>query len=178
MKPRSGNKWLVAGTMSGTSLDGLDIAVVEFKRSENRWNFAIIAAETVNYSAEWEEKLRTAPELSGEKLIELHHAYGHFTGQQINLFVKKHQLSPDLIASHGHTVFHQPEKGFTFQAGNGVCSIALFSNFFVPVMIRIGRIEGILNFNRFQPRILTWRLVKMPMNTNMFLHAHHFCVYD
>jgi anhydro-N-acetylmuramic acid kinase len=124
MKPHSGNKWLVVGAMSGTSLDGLDLALVEFQRIENRWNFVIIAAETVNYSAEWEEKLRTAPELTGEKLIELNHAYGNFTGQQINLFVKKHQLSPDLIASHGHTVFHQPEKGFTFQAGNGVCIAA------------------------------------------------------
>jgi len=44
-----------------------------------------------------------------------------FTGQQINRFIKEHQLSPDLIASHGHTVFHQPENRFTFQAGNGVC---------------------------------------------------------
>ncbi|HDR50634.1 MAG TPA: anhydro-N-acetylmuramic acid kinase [Mariniphaga anaerophila] len=124
MKPRSGNKWLVVGAMSGTSLDGLDLAAVEFRRNENRWNFSIVAAETVKYAAEWEEKLRTAPELPGEKLIELHNIYGQFTGQKINRFVKNHQLKPDLIASHGHTVFHQPEKGFTFQAGNGACIAA------------------------------------------------------
>jgi anhydro-N-acetylmuramic acid kinase len=121
MKPRSGNKWLVVGTMSGTSLDGLDLAAVEFLRSKNRWNFSIVEAETVKYSNEWEEKLRTAPELPGEKLIELHNAYGQFTGQQINRVIKNHMLSPGLIASHGHTVFHQPAKGFTFQAGNGAC---------------------------------------------------------
>ncbi len=119
MKSRSGNKWLVVGAMSGTSLDGLDLAAVEFRRSENRWNFSIVAAETVKYSAEWEEKLRTAPELPGEKLIELHNIYGQFTGKEINRFIKINRLLPDLIASHGHTVFHQPEKGFTFQAGNG-----------------------------------------------------------
>lgn len=124
MKPRSGSKWLVVGAMSGTSLDGLDLAAVEFRRIENRWNFSIIAAETVKYSNEWEEKLRTAPEFPGEKLIELHNIYGKFTGQQINRFIKFHQLTPDLIASHGHTVFHQPEKGFTFQAGNGACIAA------------------------------------------------------
>ncbi len=124
MKPRSGNSWLVVGTMSGTSLDGLDLAAVEFRRSENRWNFSIVAADTVKYSNEWEKKLRTAPKLSGEKLIELHNAYGQFTGQQINRFIKNHQLKPDLIASHGHTVFHQPEKGFTLQAGNGACIAA------------------------------------------------------
>jgi anhydro-N-acetylmuramic acid kinase len=123
-KPRSGNKWLVVGTMSGTSLDGLDLAAVEFRHSENRWNFSIVAAETKKYSNEWEEKLRTAPKLSGEQLIELHNAFGQFTGQQIDRFVKNHQLKPDLIASHGHTVFHQPEKGFTFQAGNGACIAA------------------------------------------------------
>lgn len=124
MKPRSGNKWLVVGAMSGTSLDGLDLAAVEFRRSENRWNFSIVAAETVKYSAEWEKKLRTAPDLSGEKLIELHNIYGQFTGQKINRFIKNHRLLPDLIASHGHTVFHQPENGITFQAGNGA-SIAI-----------------------------------------------------
>jgi anhydro-N-acetylmuramic acid kinase len=123
-KPRSGNSWLVVGAMSGTSLDGLDLAAVEFRRSENRWNFSIVAANTVKYFNEWEGKLRTAPELSGEKLIELHNIYGKFTGQQINRFIKNHRLLPDLIASHGHTVFHQPEKGFTFQAGNGACIAA------------------------------------------------------
>jgi anhydro-N-acetylmuramic acid kinase len=97
---------------------------VEFRRSENRWNFSIVAANTVKYFNEWEGKLRTAPELSGEKLIELHNIYGKFTGQQINRFIKNHRLLPDLIASHGHTVFHQPEKGFTFQAGNGSCIAA------------------------------------------------------
>jgi anhydro-N-acetylmuramic acid kinase len=123
-KPPSGNKWLVVGIMSGTSLDGLDLAAVEFHRSETKWKFSIVAAKTVKYSNEWEEKLRTAPELSGEKLIELHNTYGQFTGQQINRFIKNHQLLPDLIASHGHTVFHQPEKGFTLQAGNGACIAA------------------------------------------------------
>jgi anhydro-N-acetylmuramic acid kinase len=124
MKPRSGNSWLVVGAMSGTSLDGLDLAAVEFQRFENLWNFSIVADETVEYSNDWEEKLRTAPELPGEKLIELHNDYGRFTGQQINRFMKFHRLLPDLIASHGHTVFHQPEKGFTFQAGNGACIAA------------------------------------------------------
>jgi anhydro-N-acetylmuramic acid kinase len=124
MKPRSGNKWLVVGAMSGTSLDGLDLAAVKFRRPENRWNFSIVAAETVKYSVEWEEKLRTAPKLAGEQLIELHTAYGQFTGAQINRLIKTHRLLPDLIASHGHTVFHQPEKGFTFQTGNGACIAA------------------------------------------------------
>ena len=119
MQPPSGNKYLVAGTMSGTSLDGLDLAAVEFHRTNNGWIFKVKAAETEPYPEKWEEKLTTAHTLGGEELIELHNLYGRYTGQQINSFLHRHQLKPVLIASHGHTVFHQPEKGFTFQLGNG-----------------------------------------------------------
>lgn len=119
MKHLFGNSVTAIGVMSGTSLDGLDITAVEFNRSENQWNFRILAAETIKYSTEWEEKLGTAHNLPGEKLIELHNEYGHFTGKQINSFMKHNRIIPGFIASHGHTVFHQPEKGFTFQIGNG-----------------------------------------------------------
>jgi anhydro-N-acetylmuramic acid kinase len=119
MKPLSGNKYLVVGTMSGTSLDGLDLAAVEFIYSAGRWEFAIVAAETIAYTSEWEERLKSSPALPGEQLMELHSSYGRYSGQEIKKFLQKHALSPALIASHGHTIFHQPEKGFTFQLGNG-----------------------------------------------------------
>jgi len=124
MKPLSGNKYLVVGTMSGTSLDGLDLAAVEFIYNNYHWEFSIVAAETVAYSSEWEERLKSSPALSGEQLLELHTSYGRYTGREIKKFLQKHALAPALIASHGHTVFHQPEKGFTFQLGNGASIIA------------------------------------------------------
>ncbi|MFW6290258.1 MAG: anhydro-N-acetylmuramic acid kinase [Mariniphaga sp.] len=124
MKLHSGSKYLVVGTMSGTSLDGLDLAAVEFSYAENRWTFSIAAAETSGYTADWEEKLKSSPALSGEQLMELHNEYGSYTGRQINRFMQDHQFVPALIASHGHTVFHQPAKGFTFQLGNGACIAA------------------------------------------------------
>ena len=105
--------------MSGTSLDGLDMAAAEFHFSNSNWNFEIITAETVPYSKNWEEKLRHSTELTGEMLARLHSEYGHFTGQKIKKFIKKTGFKPDIIASHGHTVFHQPEKQFTLQIGNG-----------------------------------------------------------
>src|SRR5690606_29543316 len=114
----------VVGTMSGTSLDGLDLAAVEFRHKDNRWEFSIVAAETIRYSQEWENKLKTAPALPGEQLMELHNGYGMYTGRQINQFLQKHPFTTALITSHGHTVFHQPEKGFTFQLGNGACIAA------------------------------------------------------
>ena len=109
----------VIGTMSGTSLDGLDIAAVEFEYKNDKWSFKLISATTISYSEKWIEKLKKAPSLSGEKLMELHSEYGNYTGIKINDFINKTGFAPDLIASHGHTIFHQPEKHFTLQIGNG-----------------------------------------------------------
>lgn len=119
MKHRFGNKYKVIGLMSGTSLDGLDLVAVEFQQNSEKWNFRIMEAETVTYSAEWENRLRNSTELSGEKLIQLHTDYGRFLGTEINRFIKNSGFVPEIIASHGHTVFHQPENHFTFQAGSG-----------------------------------------------------------
>jgi len=105
--------------MSGTSLDGMDLVAADFWQTNGIWNFVLKATETVTYSKEWTEKLKSSPALSGEKLIELHADYGRFIGTEINRFTRELGFNPDLIASHGHTVFHQPEKGFTFQVGNG-----------------------------------------------------------
>lgn len=119
MKPHSLNKIKAIGLMSGTSLDGLDLIAAEFWLKNGNWNFNIHFAETVSYSNEWSEKLRNSPSLSGETLIELHADFGRFLGIETKRFIEKTGFTPDLIASHGHTVFHQPEKGFTFQAGSG-----------------------------------------------------------
>jgi anhydro-N-acetylmuramic acid kinase len=119
MKQHFKNKIKAIGLMSGTSLDGLDLVAAEFWLKNGNWNFNIHFAETVSYSNEWIEKLRNSPALSGEKLIELHADYGRFLGIETKQFIEKTGFTPDLIASHGHTVFHQPEKRFTFQAGSG-----------------------------------------------------------
>jgi anhydro-N-acetylmuramic acid kinase len=107
------------GLMSGTSLDGLDICFARFEKKEF-WNFDILRAETIPYPKNWEEKLRNSIHLSAEKLLELHSEYGFYLGKSVRNFIEKHQLDNiDLIASHGHTVFHQPQKKFTLQIGDG-----------------------------------------------------------
>lgn len=105
--------------MSGTSLDGLDIAAVDFFYNDDYWSFNIAEAETISYTNDWENRLRNSTELSGEKLTQLHTDYGRFLGKEINRFIKKTGFIPEIIASHGHTVFHQPENHFTFQVGSG-----------------------------------------------------------
>ncbi|KAA0128061.1 anhydro-N-acetylmuramic acid kinase [Chryseobacterium sp. SN22] len=107
------------GLMSGTSLDGLDICLARFEKQQV-WNFEILKAETLPYSAEWEDKLRNSIYLSAEELLELHSEYGFYLGKTVKSFIEKYQLQNiDLIASHGHTVFHQPKKKFTLQIGDG-----------------------------------------------------------
>ncbi|HEU5291742.1 MAG TPA: anhydro-N-acetylmuramic acid kinase [Cyclobacteriaceae bacterium] len=115
----SKQKYKVIGLMSGTSLDGVDIACCTFSYKK-RWTFTIEKAETVHYSSEWFKKLKDAHTLSAEQLHELDHAYGKFLGGLSNNFIRKNKIrNVDFISSHGHTIFHQPEKGFTLQIGNG-----------------------------------------------------------
>jgi len=111
--------WHVIGLMSGTSLDGLDICFVRFVKGYS-WSFEIIKAETVLYSDTLHHQLNHAIDLPAEQLLELHSEYGFFLGKTVKNFIEKHNLKNiDLIASHGHTVYHQPQKKFTFQIGDG-----------------------------------------------------------
>lgn len=110
--------------MSGTSLDGLDLTAAAFWQEKGRWHYSLEAALTIPYPVPWQKKLQEAPSLSGEKLIELHSAYGHYTGQAVNQFMQQTGFVPGLIASHGHTVFHQPGRKFTFQLGHGAAIAA------------------------------------------------------
>ncbi|MBI4946795.1 MAG: anhydro-N-acetylmuramic acid kinase [Bacteroidetes bacterium] len=134
-------RYNVIGIMSGTSLDGLDIAYCEFvrKEKENKWKHKIIYAETIKYDKRWREKLSKAfkqkkndPTAIGLK--QLDKEYGKYIGNEILRFIRRKKISPHFIASHGHTVFHQPEKKFTLQIGDGetiasVCKLPVVCNF-------------------------------------------------
>jgi anhydro-N-acetylmuramic acid kinase len=107
------------GLMSGTSLDGLDVAYCRFSRVDGQWQYSIVGAETYEYPQEWIDNLTAAEIADGRKLVELHSAYGRYCGSLVNRFISETGLYPGFIASHGHTVFHRPELGYTFQLGNG-----------------------------------------------------------
>ncbi|HRY31837.1 MAG TPA: anhydro-N-acetylmuramic acid kinase [Bacteroidales bacterium] len=109
----------VIGLMSGTSLDGTDLAACEFHFDDGRWSFRLLHAETIPYSREWYDKLKHAPEMDGLALAMLHKHYGAYLGSLVNAFCRKEGFTPDFVASHGHTVFHRPEEGLTLQAGDG-----------------------------------------------------------
>ena len=114
----------VIGLMSGTSLDGLDLAAATFSVSPSGWEFDLGPCQTISYSEEWLHRLKSAHDLSGFELSKLHTDYGRFLGQQTRKFCQDHKLQPELIGSHGHTVFHQPDLKLTLQIGDGAALAA------------------------------------------------------
>lgn len=121
------SKYTIVGIMSGTSLDGLDIALCEFEGKDGGFTYKIIKADTISYSADQKNKLRSLPYLNVENYFKLHHQFGKFIGKEIAKFIKDMSEKPIAISSHGHTVFHQPKKGFSTQIGCGA-SIAAHTN--------------------------------------------------
>lgn len=113
------SKYSVIGLMSGTSLDGLDIACCVFRKLKSGWDYSIQKQETVRYPEPWLKRLSGAHALGGEDLLALDAAYGTWLGDVTRDFIQRNGLKVDFISSHGHTVFHQPAKGFTAQIGNG-----------------------------------------------------------
>lgn len=111
-------KYDVVGLMSGTSLDGLDIAFVRFFYDET-WSFEVIECQSIDYEKELFNRLRQANELSALDLKKLDIHYGKWIGRQVKYFIDSKQFVPELIVSHGHTVFHQPEISLTHQIGDG-----------------------------------------------------------
>jgi anhydro-N-acetylmuramic acid kinase len=116
----SKEKYKVIGLMSGTSLDGVDMVSCMIRQREGTWVYVIEAAQTVRYSNKWKEKLSNTTKLSGEALQLLDIEYGRYLGVLVQAFVIKNKLrGVKFVSSHGHTVFHQPDKNLTFQLGNG-----------------------------------------------------------
>lgn len=111
--------YCVTGLMSGSSLDGVDLACCQFRLISGIWDFNIVAAETAPYSRTLLDQLNQASTWGLDRIMELDKELGIFYAGLLTEFHRRHSLSPDLISSHGHTILHEPGKGITFQAGNG-----------------------------------------------------------
>ena len=130
----------VLGLMSGTSLDGIDCAVVDFTYVNNRWNYELIFSKTVEYSQEWTDRLKNALFLDAEELQLLNLEYTRFLGAFIQNFINVNNLSSlDLVASHGHTVLPQPENKQTLQIGN----LPLIADFLTVPFIGDFRVQDV-----------------------------------
>tara|TARA_R110002074_G_scaffold24208_2_gene72527 strand:- start:71638 stop:72723 length:1086 start_codon:yes stop_codon:yes gene_type:complete len=113
-------KYRVIGVMSGTSLDGIDLALCAFHASEKgEWDFTIEVAETIPYSEDWKEILKEAIHFSEGRLQALNEKYTSYLSEVISTFIKGHNITNlDAVCSHGHTILHEPHKGITLQIGN------------------------------------------------------------
>ena len=109
----------IIGLMSGTSLDGLDICYTQFELVNGKWIYKIIKADSVEYPSDLKEKLATAQNMTALDYALLNSDYGLYLGQKVKEFIAKYDAKPDYIASHGHTIFHQPSRHLTTQIGSG-----------------------------------------------------------
>ncbi len=107
--------------MSGSSLDGLDIVYTHLTEIRGKWTYEIHAATCIPYTDEWQNKLANAAQLSVPEFLKLHTAYGRLCAEMIASFIEQHDLihSIDFVASHGHTVWHEPAAFTTSQIGDG-----------------------------------------------------------
>jgi anhydro-N-acetylmuramic acid kinase len=112
-------EYIAIGVMSGTSLDGMDLVLCNLTFKNNKWDYNILTSKHISYSKKWEKRLQHSPKLSSRELLLLHHNYGQFIGTNILQLLEETGIVPDIISSHGHTVFHQPERHLTFQLGDG-----------------------------------------------------------
>ena len=113
------NHYNVIGVMSGTSLDGVDLAHIEFHSNKSKWTFKILECETIGYSQSWINTLKSAVDFSKTELENLNKEYTKLLAAIISDFIEKHKIKNlDAVCSHGHTILHQPDKGITLQIGN------------------------------------------------------------
>lgn len=120
----------VIGMMSGSSLDGLDIADCTFYTRGNSFHYNINSAETINYPQYLKDALLVSANLSPDELSKLNMRYSRWISEQI----KQYSLSletVELLGLHGHTVFHEPEKGYSTQLGDGKL---IFQNLNIPIV--------------------------------------------
>ena len=106
------------GVMSGTSLDGLDIAVSQFTRlPDGSWKASLDQFEGVPFPEEWRARLAGLAAASAEEWCATAAAWSTWCGDQVRLRVDPTGI--DVVAFHGQTVFHRPAAGWTGQLASG-----------------------------------------------------------
>ena len=113
------NTYHVIGLRSGTSLDGVDLAYCSFTLDKGNWIYKILNTTTIEYNSDWIFRLMSLSQATALDLVATDQAYGKYLGALVREFVISHNLKPDFVASHGHTIFHQPEKSISWQLGHG-----------------------------------------------------------
>ena len=137
------SKTNVIGLMSGCSLDGIDLVDADFWY-DGKWHFEIIAKVNVDYNDEWRKKLADAFYYDKNQLKNIDYQYGKLLGQTTKRFIEKYNLKPEIVASHGHTIFHRPQEHYTLQIGDGQaladeCGVTVINDFRTEDVLKGGQ---------------------------------------
>ncbi|OFY68901.1 MAG: anhydro-N-acetylmuramic acid kinase [Bacteroidetes bacterium RIFCSPLOWO2_12_FULL_37_12] len=124
----------VIGIMSGTSGDGVDLAYCHFTEQDGKWKYSIENIRTIPFDHIWDLRLKELHHQNPIAFVKTDIFFGHYLGKLVNDFIREEKIEAELVSSHGHTVFHQPEKGITCQIGHGAsihaeCGLPVVSDF-------------------------------------------------
>jgi anhydro-N-acetylmuramic acid kinase len=154
-------KYTVLGVMSGTSLDGIDLAICTFTKN-HEWEYKIEKSNTIKYPISWKSKLASTHAQSKKIVEQADIQYGQFIGQTINTFLNGEKV--DFIASHGHTIFHQPEKKYTLQIGCG------------KTISQTTKITTINNFRSLDVSLNGQGAPLVPIGDLLLFPKHKYCI--
>ena len=154
----------IVGLMSGTSVDGLDICYVSFDNHDPS-KYEIIDCETVNYDDNLKIKLKNIIKLDNNQIKQIDDEFGEFIGLSVIKFINKNKLhKPDLISSHGHTVFHEPEFNKTLQIGNG------------EIINKITKIKTVNNFREQDIQLGGQGAPLVPIGDKLLFDDYKYCL--
>ena len=154
----------VLGVMSGTSLDGIDLALCYFDMQEHI-TFKMSLAKTIPYSPHWQDRLLKAVDCSSEELILLDIEYTKYLGVIIKTFISDNNIKDlDAVCSHGHTVLHQPEQGVTLQIGN----LKQISKYTQQTVVCDFRVQDVLFGGQGAPLV--------PMGDRLLFSQYDYCL--
>lgn len=155
----------VIGVMSGTSLDGVDLAHIQFWIKNDRWTFEILESETISYDSNWISILKTAVDYTENQLVELNKNYTQLLASIINVFIKKYAIhNLDAVCSHGHTILHQPQNGFTLQIGN------------LPEIARLTQQKIVCDFRVQDVQLGGQGAPLVPIGDRILFHEYDYCM--
>ncbi len=154
----------VLGLMSGTSLDGLDMAYCHIWEEKSGWQFTIERTKELPYSDEMREYLKNAIHLSEKDHAQLHKDYGKWLGEQSKTFIEESGIEVDFIASHGHTSHHRPEDGVTFQLGDG------------QVLANVSGKQVVCDFRTKDVGLGGQGAPLVPIGDRLLFHDYDFCL--
>ncbi len=154
----------IIGLMSGTSVDGLDICFVSFNNHDPS-KYEIIDCETIDYDDNLKTKLKNIIKLDNNQIKQIDDEFGEFIGLSVLKFVKKNTLyKVDLISSHGHTVFHEPEFSKTLQIGNG------------EIINKITKIKTVNNFREQDIQLGGQGAPLVPIGDKLLFDDYKYCL--